>query len=131
MKPITRLLVNTLSQYARTILNVLLSLYSTRLVLESLGSGDYGIYTLVAGVVSMLYFITNALSSTTQRYLSFNQNRSEKSLGILRGYVVNSLVIHICLGVFLSLCMIGLMFYLFDGFLNINSNRLLQQRSFI
>lgn len=124
MKPITRLLVNTLSQYARTILNVLLSLYSTRLVLESLGSGDYGIYTLVAGVVSMLYFITNALSSTTQRYLSFYQNRSEKSLGILRGYVVNSLVIHICLGVFLSLCMIGLMFYLFDGFLNINSNRL-------
>lgn len=80
MKPITRLLVNTLSQYARTILNVLLSLYSTRLVLESLGSGDYGIYTLVAGVVSMLYFITNALSSTTQRYLSFNQNRSENHL---------------------------------------------------
>ena len=54
MRASNRIIVNTLAQYVRTIINLLLSLYSARLVLDILGVDDYGIYSLVAGVVSML-----------------------------------------------------------------------------
>ena len=71
MNPTKRIIVNTLAQYTRAILNIGLSLYSTRLVLEALNVDDYGIYSLVAGVVGILGYLTNALVVTTQRYLSF------------------------------------------------------------
>ena len=71
MSPTKRIIVNTLAQYTRAILNIGLSLYSTRLVLETLNVNDYGIYSLVASVVGILGYLTNALVVTTQRYLSY------------------------------------------------------------
>ena len=63
-----RIAVNTSAQYIRTGLNVILSLYATRLVLSALGQSDYGIYTVIAGVVSMLAFLTN-FSQTIEVYM--------------------------------------------------------------
>ena len=48
MTPSNRVIVNTGAQYIRTVINVLLALYATRLILKSLGADDYGIYTLIA-----------------------------------------------------------------------------------
>ena len=73
-----RVFVNTIAQYARTIINMGLSLYTVRMVLNILGESDYGIYTLVAGVVSMMAFVTNSLVSTTQRFISFYQGKGDK-----------------------------------------------------
>jgi len=56
---------------------MLLSLYTVRIVLLTLGDSDYGIYTLIAGVVSMLSFITNSLVVTTQRFVSFYQGKGD------------------------------------------------------
>lgn len=99
-----RIIANTTAQYVRTILNVCLSLYSTRLILCALGQTDYGIYSVVAGVVAMLSFITNALVSTTQRYLSFYHGKGEPS----KVYHVfgNSLLLHLLIGslLFVALC---------------------------
>ena len=91
-----RIIVNTTAQYTRTIINVCLSLYSTRLILAALGQTDYGIYSVVAGVVAMLSFMTNALVATTQRYLSFyhGKNDREKIYSIFG----NSLLLHILIG---------------------------------
>ena len=101
-----RILVNTSAQYIRTIINVALSLYSTRLILAALGQTDYGIYSIVAGVVTMLSFMTNALISTTQRYLSFNHGKGDKE----KIYQVfgNSVLLHVLLsvGLFVILCAI-------------------------
>lgn len=60
MKPSHRVLVNTIAQNVRTIINIVFSLYTIRIILEALGHEDYGIYNLIAGVVAMLAFITNA-----------------------------------------------------------------------
>ena len=59
MDVVKRVVVNTFAQYMRTVINICLSLYSTRLVLDALGQSDYGIYMLIGGVVAMLGFITN------------------------------------------------------------------------
>ena len=84
MKASNRIIVNTLAQYVRTIINMVLSLYSSRLVLEILGVDDYGVYSLVAGVVSMLSFLTNSLVGSTQRFLSVSQGQGRS----MRGYPV-------------------------------------------
>lgn len=47
------------------------SLYTSRVILQSLGISDYGIYNVVAGFVSMFTFMNSAMTSATQRYITF------------------------------------------------------------
>jgi O-antigen/teichoic acid export membrane protein len=49
---------------------MLVSLYTVRVVLNTLGAEDYGIYNVVAGVVTMFGFLSNSMATSTQRYLS-------------------------------------------------------------
>ena len=117
-----RIIVNTAAQYTRTILNVCMSLYSTRLILAALGQSDYGIYSVVAGVVAMLSFVTNALVTTTQRYLSFHHGAGDKDK--IRLVFGNSVLLHILIGIGLAaiLCAIGP--WVVNHLLNIASERI-------
>lgn len=92
MRSYQRIVVNTLAQQIRSVLNVFLSLYSTRLVLEALGQTDYGIYSVIGGVVAMLSFLTNALVITTQRYFSYYQGKDNRKE--LLKIFSNSIFIH-------------------------------------
>lgn len=121
MQPAQRAIVNTSAQYVRTIINILLSLYSTRLVLDALGKGDFGIFQLVGGVVAMLGFLTNALVITTQRHLSYAHGRGDKDE--LRRVFANSLMLHLILGGFLVL-ILALSTPWIIGFLEIDSGRI-------
>ena len=117
MNSSNRILVNTLAQYVRTIINMVLSLYSSRLVLNILGVDDYGVYSLVAGVVSMLSFLTNSLVGSTQRFLSVSQGKDD--LARLKEVFNNSLFLHIGLGSIVAIILFALTPFIFDGFLNI------------
>lgn len=121
MQASTRIIVNTLAQYIRTIINMVLSLYSSRLVLEILGVEDYGVYSLVAGVVSMLAFLTNSLVGSTQRFLSVNQGKG--NIARLKEVFSNSLILHIVLGFLVVVILGALTPYIFNGFLNIPLGR--------
>jgi O-antigen/teichoic acid export membrane protein len=63
--------------YFRQILIMLVSLYTVRVVLETLGAEDYGIYNVVAGVVTMLGFLSGSMASASQRYFSFELGRGD------------------------------------------------------
>ena len=65
-----RVLKNTIVLYAKIISSTLIWLYLIRVVLDVLGIEDYGIYTLIAGVIAVLSFVNTALMSSTQRFLS-------------------------------------------------------------
>lgn len=121
MNASNRIIVNTTAQYVRTIINMLLSIYSTRLVLNILGVEDYGIYSLVAGVVSMLSFLTNSLIGSTQRFLSVSQGKG--NINQLKTVFSNSLILHIGLGIVIALVLEAFTPLLFSGFLNIPINR--------
>ena len=101
-----RVVVNTLAQNIRSVLNVCLSLYSTRIVLSLLGD-DYGLYTLVVGIVALLGFVTNAMVISTQRYLSFlfGKNETENA----RKVFSNSLMLQISIAF-----LVVLFFYLLE-----------------
>lgn len=74
-----RIAKNTLMLYFRQILIMIVSLYSVRVVLNTLGAEDYGLYNVVAGVVTMFSFLSNSMATASQRYFSFalGQNDSE------------------------------------------------------
>ena len=58
-----RLARNTLLLYFRMLLLMLIGLFTSRVVLRSLGIDDYGVYTVVGGVVSVFTFLTTSLSA--------------------------------------------------------------------
>ena len=122
MRTSQRVLINTIAQYTRTIINMVLSLFTVRLVLGALGQSDYGIYSLIAGIVAMLGFITNSLVATTQRFVSFYQGK--ENIEETKEVFNNSLVIHIVLGVFIAFCLEIISPLLFNGFLNIPAERI-------
>ena len=67
-----RIARNTLMLYFRQILIMLVSLYTVRVVLNVLGAEDYGIYNVVAGVVTMFSFLSGAMATASQRYFSYD-----------------------------------------------------------
>ena len=63
---------NTLFLYFRMMFTMIVSLYTSRVILQVLGVDDYGIYQAVGGIVGFLSFINGALSTGTSRFLTFD-----------------------------------------------------------
>lgn len=66
-----RIAKNTMLLYIRTLFVLLISLYTSRVILRTLGVEDFGIYNVVGGVVAMFGFINSSMTSATQRYITF------------------------------------------------------------
>lgn len=60
------------------LLILFVSLYTSRIVLNTLGVEDFGIYNVVGGFVAMFGFLNNAMTSTTQRFFSFEIGKGDK-----------------------------------------------------
>ena len=67
---------NTAVLYVRMILTMIITLYSSRIILRALGFEDFGLYNVVGGVVALLSFLRTSLTSSTQRFLSFELGRN-------------------------------------------------------
>lgn len=65
-----KILKNTVALYARMLLSMLVSLYTSRIVLNALGVDDYGIYGLVGGIVVLFSFLNTTMSGATSRFLT-------------------------------------------------------------
>lgn len=97
MSPNKRIVVNTAAQYTKAVINTLLSLYTVRLVLSIVGESDYGIMSIIMGIVGFLGFITNALVVTTQRHLSYDYGNKDAE-GV-RHTFSNCFSLHLIIGV--------------------------------
>jgi O-antigen/teichoic acid export membrane protein len=72
---------------------MLAALFTSRVILQTLGVTDYGIYNIVGGVVAMLSFLTASLSATTQRFLNVEMGKNDFTK--LKQVFANSLLLHI------------------------------------
>lgn len=122
MEASKRIIINSIAQYARSIVNMILALVATRVILKTLGVDDYGIYSVVAGAVSLLTFITSALVVTTQRFLSVTQG--EKNIEKSKIVFNTSMVLHLFVGFGFIAVMEILFPLLMNGFLNIPESRI-------
>ncbi len=69
---------NTLLLYIRMLVTMSIGLFTSRVVLNTLGIEDYGIYNVVGGVVSMFSFLTTSLSTAISRFLTYSIGKNEK-----------------------------------------------------
>lgn len=72
-----RIVKNTLLLYFRMLLTMVVSLYTSRVVLQTLGIDDYGIYNVVGGVVSMFSILSGSLSAAISRFITFELGRND------------------------------------------------------
>ncbi len=66
-----RIAKNALLLGIRLIITMSLSLYTSRVTLDTLGVEDFGIYNVVGGIVIVFSFINSAMAASTQRFLNF------------------------------------------------------------
>lgn len=90
---------NTLFLYCRMLVTMVISLYTSRVVLQVLGFEDYGIYQAVGGIVGFMSFINNALGTGSSRFITFGlgEGNAEKLKNIFAttftGHVILALLI--------------------------------------
>ncbi len=84
---------NTLILYVRLIISSVLGLFSSRFVIRSLGASDFGLYSVVGGVVVMMAFLNTIMVTTTYRYIAFELGTGNKE-SVNRIFNI-SLVIHL------------------------------------
>ena len=74
-----RIAKNTLLLYFRQFIILAISLYTSRVVLATLGISDYGIYNVVGSVVTMFVFIRSAMGNATNRYIAYAIGKGEEN----------------------------------------------------
>lgn len=115
MLHLKRILFNTASIYLKLIINIGLGLFTTRIVLNSLGMEDFGLYSLVGGTVAMLAFFQSAMSNASMRFLSYSIGRND---GDLKAVLDTTMVIHLffafLLVAFLEIIRIPIFTYFID-----------------
>lgn len=98
-----RIAKNTLMLYGRMLFSMVVSLYTSRVVLNTLGVVDYGIYNVVGGFVAMFSLISSSLSSAVSRFLTYELGRGDKER--LKAIFSTSLLIHIALAIIIFVLM--------------------------
>lgn len=96
-----RIAKNTLLLYFRMLLTMVVSLYTSRVILQALGVEDYGIYNVVGGVVSMFSVLSGSLSAAISRFITFELGR--KDIGKLKRVFSSAITIQISLALIIVL----------------------------
>lgn len=112
---------NSLILFVRMIFIMVITLYSSRVLIDVLGIESYGIYDIVAGIVILFTVLNSALTSAVQRFLNITVEDSDKSR--FNKYFNISLLVFVLLSLFLFF--IGYIFseYVVHNFLKIPENK--------
>jgi Na+-driven multidrug efflux pump len=69
---------NTLMLYIRMVFTMAVSLYTSRIILNTLGVEDFGIFNVIGGIITMFAFINGGMVSATQRFITFELGKRNK-----------------------------------------------------
>jgi len=102
--------------------SMIISLYTARVILNTLGASDYGLYGLISGVVFMFGFLQDTLTRATLRFLCFYKANNDK-ISQTKVFSI-SYILHMFIATLAFLILVIVSFFLFSGFLNISENRI-------
>lgn len=117
-----RIAKNTLLLYCRMLLTIVVGLYTSRVVLNTLGVSDYGVYNVVGGIVAMLSFLNSALTAASQRFIAFELGRGDISK--LKRIFCTSVTIHAILAVIIFVIAETVGLWFVNTHLNIDADRM-------
>lgn len=117
-----RIAKNTLLLYFRMLFTIIIGLYTSRIVLQTLGVNDYGIYNVVGGIVAMMSFLNAAMTQASQRFIAFELGR--QNIQKLKEVFGTSVSIHLVISsiIFIIAETIGLWFL--NTHMNIENERM-------
>lgn len=106
-----RIAKNTVFLYIRQLVVMVVSIYTSRVILDVLGASDYGIYNVVGGIVTMMAFLNGALGSSSSRFLTYELGRGDQKQ--LNKTFSAALNLHICVALLVLILgeTIGLWFF--------------------
>lgn len=108
--------------YVRMFFLLLTTLYTSRVILASLGIVDYGIQNVVAGIITMFSFLNTSMSTATQRYLTFTLGTGNQEE--LKRIFSTSFIIHCGIAIFLLIIAESVGVWFVNNKLNIPFERL-------
>lgn len=117
-----RVIKNTGFLYAKMGITMFISLYTTRLILNSLGASDFGIFNIVGGAIAMLGFLNAAMANATQRFMSYSEGEGNKER---QKSIFNvSFILHLCISLIVGIGLLIAGYFFFNGILNIPLDRI-------
>lgn len=116
-----RILKNTLFLYVRMFFVLLITLFTSRIVLQNLGFEDYGLYNVVGGLVVFVSFIRNTLTTSTSRYITYEIGNN---INNVKNIFAHTFAIHFILAILILIIgeILGIIAIYF--FMNIPQDRL-------
>ena len=88
-----RIAKNSLMLYSRMFLSMIVGLYTSRVVLQTLGVEDFGIYGVVGGIVTMMGFLNSSMNNVSSRYIAFELGKGANSQ--LKQIFCTAVIIHL------------------------------------
>ena len=113
---------NSVILYSRLIITSIISLLSSRFILKALGESDFGLYSVVGGIVVFMAFLNSVMMATTNRFIAFELGKGKK--GNVNKVFNISLVIHICIANIVIFLTETLGVYYVLNHLSINPNKI-------
>lgn len=118
-----RIAKNTLFLYFRMLLVMGVTLFTSRVVLSTLGETDFGLYNVVGGVVTSLTFISLAMANATSRYMTFALGKEE--IEQQKKVFSTALWIHILLSIIIFIIAESIGLWFLNSKMSIPENRYL------
>lgn len=116
-----RVAKNTLYLYFRTLFVMGVTIFTSRIILDTLGVDDYGIYSVVGGFVSMFSVLSGTLTAASQRFIAYELGKSQSNIRKVFSTAVN---IHLILALIILLLLESVGLWFLNYKMNIDPDRL-------
>lgn len=113
---------NSVIIFVRLCLSTLISLIAARFVLQALGASDYGLYSVVGGMVTILNVVNTAMVSTTYRYIACELGKGET--GQPNKVFNASFLIHACFALLIVILGVTIGEWYINTYLNVADGKL-------
>ena len=115
-----RIAKNTIIIYIRLGVTIIVGLLTSRYVLQALGASDFGLYNVVAGVLAMLSFISASMTTTTTRFINFEEGKKDGDTNMIFNVCQNIHVI-VAVAIFVLAETVGLWYI--NNYLNVEPGK--------
>lgn len=117
----TKIIKNTFFLNVKTLITMVLSFFTTRMILNALGDSDFGVFGTVAGAMAMLASLNLAMTQATQRFMNYSEgeNDQQKTISIFN----NTIILHTAIGIAIAAIMLIMYYPFFNGIFNIPDDR--------
>ncbi len=127
MNPANRVIFNTSVLYIRLLIGMVLGLFTTRLILSTLGETNYGTYALVAGMVGMLGILNASMANASMRFMAHSLGSGNEVT--IKKTFNTTLFLHFVIGILVVIVMEIGGLLMFEYLLNIPVERIMDAKT--